>query len=148
MRHPVGVESASQTVWAWLDPHGCVSRPPMMDESRKKAVRKYHPDLKTGITVIRLLPSLRVDGGGFLTDAESDGIRKKRGNIEQVDELIDVLVKKENKDFDRFCVVLEKAGCQAWSNKLKRAAGVGKHHQRSCYGNFDSTFFLPDPCKI
>ena len=103
-----------------------------MDDSKKKAIRKYHPDLRTGITVTHFLPSLHVDAGGFLTDVESDSIKKNGGNVEQVDELIDVLVKKENKDFDYFCVVLEKAGCQAWSNRLKEAAGLGKRQQLSC----------------
>ena len=103
-----------------------------MDESRKKALRKYHNDLRTGITVTHFLPSLHVYAGGFLTDVESDSIKQNRGNVEQVDELIEVLVKKENKDFDYFCVVLEKAGCQMWSNRLKEAAGLGKQQQLSC----------------
>ena len=103
-----------------------------MDESRKKALRKHHPDLRTGITVIHFLPSLHVDAEGFLTDVESDSIKQNSGNVEQVDMLIDVLVKKENKDFDYFCAVLKKEGYQLWSNRLKGAAGLGKQQQLSC----------------
>ena len=103
-----------------------------MDESRKKALRKYHTDLRTGITVTHFLPRLHVYAGGFLTDVESDSIKQNRGNVEQVDELIDILVTKENKHFDYFCLVLEKAGCQTWSNRLKEAAGLGKRQQLSC----------------
>ena len=102
-----------------------------MDESRKKALRKYHPDLRTGITVTHFLPRLHVDAGGFLTDVESDSIKQNRGNVEQVDELIDILVTKENKDFDYFCVVL-KEGYQLWSKRLEEAAGLGKQQQLSC----------------
>ena len=58
--------------------------------------------------------------------------KKTGGNMEQVDELIEVLLRKENKDFDYFCDVLERNGCQVWSRKLKVAAGPGKHPQLYC----------------
>ena len=103
-----------------------------MDESRKKALRKYHSGLRAGIRVIHLLPSLHVDAEGFLTDVESDSIKQNRGNVEQVDKLIDILVTKENRHFDYFCLVLEMEGCQVWSNRLKEAAGLGKRQQLSC----------------
>ena len=97
-----------------------------MDYYRKEALRQCHPYLRTVITVGNILPSLHVDAGGFLNDAENDSIAKNIGNIDQVDDLVDILLKKENKDFDYFCVVLEKEGCQACSNRLRGAAGLGK----------------------
>ena len=57
---------------------------------------------------------------------ENDSIVKNVGNVDQIDDLVDILLEKENKDFDYFCVVLEKEGCQACSNKLRGAAGLGK----------------------
>ena len=78
------------------------------------------------IAVNDFLPSLHVDADGFLTELESGRIRKYTGNIEQVDELFDILVTKENKDFDHFCVVLEKEGYHVWSGKLREAAGLSK----------------------
>ena len=128
----LGAQGGARLVGRGLNPMGCVAITPTMDESRKKALQKHHPELRTGITVIHLLTSLHVDVGGFLTDVESDSINQNRGNVEQVDELIDVLVTKENKDFDYFCLVLEKEGCQAWSNRLKEAAGLGKQQHLSC----------------
>lgn len=97
-----------------------------MDSRRKKALRQYHPDLRTDIIVSHFLPKLHTDAGGFLTDVESAHIKETSGTVEQVDELIDILVKKENKDFDYFCDVLEKEGCQASSSRLKVAGGLGK----------------------
>ena len=99
-----------------------------MDKHKKKALRQCHPELRTGIVVSHFLPDLHSDAGGFLTDVESESIAAKKasGNLEQVDELIGVLARKENKDFRYFCDVLEKHGCQAWSNRLKVAAGLGK----------------------
>ena len=99
-----------------------------MDDRRKKALRQYHSDLRTGITVSHFLPKLHSDAGGFLTDVESETIaaKKSSGNVEQVDELIGVLLKKESKDFDYFCDVLEKEGHQSCSTKMKVAAGLSK----------------------
>ena len=99
-----------------------------MDDHRKKALRLYHSDLRTGIIVSHFLPKLHREAGGFLTDVESETIaaKKSSGNVEQVDELIGVLLTKENKDFDYFCDVLEKEGHQSLSNRLKVAAGLSK----------------------
>ena len=96
-----------------------------MDDTRKKALRQCHPDLRKELTVSDFLPNLHIDAGGFLTEVESDKIKAKRtgGNVEQVDEFIDVLVRKENKDFDYFCDVLEKEGYPSCSSRLKTAAG-------------------------
>lgn len=100
-----------------------------MDARRKKALRQCHQELRTGIIVSHFLPILHIDAGGFLTDVESTNITAKKtcGNVEQVDELIDILVKKQNKDFDYFCEVLEKEGCQTFSKRLKVAADFGKY---------------------
>ena len=107
--------------------------PTGMDACRKKAIRQCHSDLRTGIIVINLLPRLHIDAGGFLTDVEDATIKESSGNVKQVDELINVLLNKEDKDFDYFCSVLEKEGCQACSNILKEAADLGKRSQLSCY---------------
>ena len=104
-----------------------------MDERKKKALRQYHLELRTGITVSHFLPVLHIHAGGFLTDVESASIADKSDNLEQVDELINVLLRKENKDFDYFCDVLERNGCEVWSRKLKVAAGLGKQPQLYCY---------------
>ena len=101
-----------------------------MDESRRRALRQCHPDLRTQIRVNDFLPSLYVLAGGFLNDVESGRIRQHTGNIEQVDEMIDILVTKDNKDFDHFCVVLEE-GYHVWSENLREAAGLGKRQQLS-----------------
>ena len=119
-----------------------------MDAARKKALRQCHTDLRKGITVTNVLPSLHVHAGGFLTGVENDSIRKKRGHVKQVDELIDTLLKKESKDFDYFCTVLEKEGYKVSSDKLREAAGLGKRQYLGCmYGN-GAHCFLPDCGKV
>ena len=87
-----------------------------MDESRKGALTRNHQDLGTGIVVRSILPVLRP----VLTDAEYSHIRDREGNISRVDELIDVLLTKENRHFDVFCTALEKNGCKHWAEKLQK----------------------------
>ena len=93
-----------------------------MDDRRKRALHLYHSDLRTGITVTHFLPKLHSDAGGFLSDVETSVISDKGGNVEQVDELIRVLVRKENRDFDYFCDVLMQEGHQSCSDRMKVAA--------------------------
>ena len=118
-----------------------------MDDSRTKALRQCHPDLRSHLRVNDFLPSLHVHAGGFLTDVESGRIRRHTGNIDQVDELIEILVTKDNKDFDHFCVVLEK-GYHVWSEKLREGAGLGKRQQLSCMITLVTLCFLAMVCMI
>ena len=106
----------------------CATPSCKMDDTRRRAIRQCHPVLRKGLTVSDFLPNLHIDAGGFLTEVESDKIKAKSsgGNVQQVDEVIEVLVKKENKDFDYFCDVLESEGYPSCSGKLKVAAGLGK----------------------
>ena len=96
-----------------------------MNTSRRRALRQCHPDLRTCIRVNDLLPRLHVYAGGFLNDVENARVKGKE-IIEKVDELIDILVNKENRDFDYFCIVLEKEGYAKDANKLRELAGIGK----------------------
>ena len=88
-----------------------------------------------------------MDADGFLTDLESGRIRKHTGNIDQVDELFDILVTKDNKDFDHFCVILEE-GYHVWSEKLREAAGLGKWQQLDGMEILVTLCFLAMLCMI
>ena len=96
-----------------------------MDAARKSAIRRHHSDLREGVTVNNLLPDLHCDAGGFLTSVESQEIASKGSNVKQVDELIAVLLTKEDRDFDSFCRVLKKCGYPSWSEKLNLPARQG-----------------------
>ena len=78
-----------------------------------------------GTTVSDFLPSVHIDVGGFFAEVESDKIKAKctGGTVDQVNELIDILVRKENKDFDYFCDVLEKEGYPSCSSR-RRTRGL------------------------
>ena len=87
-----------------------------MDESRKGSLRKHHQDLRTGILVGNILPALR----SVFTDAEYSRIRDREDNISRVDELIEILLTKEDRHFDAFCTALEKNGYEHWAEKLQK----------------------------
>lgn len=95
-----------------------------MERNRKQAIRKWHNDLRTEISVWKILPDLHKDAGGFLTDVENDQVRSAENNPKQVDELVEILVTKETAHFDVFCAILERHDYMTWAKKLKETAGM------------------------
>lgn len=93
-----------------------------MDELRKQVLRENHHDLRSGLIVKNVLPAFRP----HLTDIEFSRVASHSGNVEQVDELVEILLTKENKHFDRFCRVCESNGYHHWARKLEEAARIGK----------------------
>ena len=86
-----------------------------MDKSKKGALRRHHQGLRGGIWVGNILPALR----SVLTDAEYICVRDREDNTSRVDELIDVLLMKENRHFDTLCDALEQNGYEHWARKLQ-----------------------------
>ena len=97
-----------------------------MDDGHKSALRRHHAELRSGIKVNNLLPDLHCAARGFLTDVERDEVSSKSCNVSQVDALIEILLTKENKDFDSFCRVLEKGKYRWWSEVLSQSASSTK----------------------
>ena len=91
----------------------------MMDEGRKQALRDNQHKLSR-VCVTDILPSLRL----YLTEMEYSQVEKKLGNVAQIDELISILLMKENRHFDGFCHALECNGYKQWAQHLQAAAGV------------------------
>ena len=91
-----------------------------MAKGYREALRHIHEELRTGILVKNILPSLRP----YLTEIEYSQVRDQTGNVAQVDELVDILLTKEDKHFDGFCRVCERNGYSPLARQLKEAAGV------------------------
>ena len=89
-----------------------------MDESRKGLLRRHHQGLRTGLLVGNILPALRT----VLTDVEYDQVEEREDNVARVDELIKILLTKENRHFDAFCTALEKNGYEHWAKKLQKTS--------------------------
>ena len=89
-----------------------------MEEGCKQALRDNHHDLRSGVIVKNILADFR----RHLTDIEYLRVDSGPGDIAQVDELVRILLTKENKDFDGFCRVLERNGYPHWGRKLRAEA--------------------------
>ena len=87
-----------------------------MDERKKGVLRRHHQGLRAGILVGNILPALR----SVLTYEEYIRVREREDNTSRVDELIDILLAKENRHFDAFCTALEQNGYEHWAEKLQK----------------------------
>ena len=63
------------------------------------------------------------DCSSFLTDIEYSRVSDHTGNVDQVDELVRILLTKENSHFASFCQVCERNGYQNWAKRLRASAG-------------------------
>ena len=90
-----------------------------MDESRKRALKKYQQALRTGLLVGNILPTLRP----LLTEVEYSSVEEGKSNIARVDELIKILLTKENWHFDEFCAILKRRGCEHWARTFRKEVG-------------------------
>ena len=93
-----------------------------MDEGRTQALGANHQELRSGLIVENILPALRP----YLTAIEYLRVENKPGNVAQVDELVKILLTKENRHFDGFCRVCERDGYPHWAKRLRAVAGCRK----------------------
>lgn len=80
----------------------------------KSYLREYHHKLRTGIIIRNFLPAFRK----HMTDYEFDSCFEKE-NVEGVDELVKILLTKDETIYLDFCSVLEENGYGHWAAKLR-----------------------------
>ena len=90
-----------------------------LEPAWRTSLKKHHNELRSGILIANFLPALRL----LLTDVEYIRIEEKEGRIDKVDELVKILLTKDESTFDGFCSILEKNGYRHWARILK---GKGK----------------------
>ena len=95
-----------------------------MEEARRETLRVHQEHLRTEVIVTRLLHDCRQ----LLTDVEYSLVsdKSKDDNESAMDELIKVLLRKEDKDFDRFCSALRTNGYSDWAKKLQTKTREGE----------------------
>ena len=91
-----------------------------MDEKRKRALKEYQQALRAGLLIGNILPALRT----LLTDVEYSRVREREDNVASVDELIEILLTKENRHFDDFCAAVERNGYEHWAKTLRKEVDV------------------------
>ena len=102
----------------------CPAQASTMEEARREAFRVHQKRLRTEVIVTRLLHDCRQ----LLTDVEYSLVsdKSKDDNESAMDELINVLLRKEDNDFDRFCSALRTNGYSDWAMKLEAKAREGE----------------------
>ena len=58
----------------------------------------------------------------YLEDVEYSRVEDQPGNVAQVDELVRILLTKEDRHFYGLCGVLERSGYRHWGEKLRADA--------------------------
>ena len=78
--------------------------------------------LKLNVKMIALANILETPAGGFMNSAEAQSVRDKTGDAQQIEEVIDILRGKGDKEFATFCQMLQKSNYQVWAHELKEKA--------------------------
>ena len=76
--------------------------------------------MRTGISLHGLVPLLEVPAGGFMTREERILVTSKESDPEKVSTIISVLRKKTDKDYFKFCNILENSGNEHWAAVLRQ----------------------------
>ena len=97
------------------------------DPQWKVLLNKYRVELRTSLVIGKVLPAIR----SLLTSEEYLCIESKEGDVDRVDELIKILLTKDNSAFEAFCLALEENGYSDWACKL-REKGISLFLRTGC----------------
>ena len=91
------------------------------DTRWKHTLKANHQNLRLKVRMKDVLPGFR----SFLTDVEYLQVKgsDKAGNIDQVDQLVEILLTKEKREFEKFLVVLLQEGQSNLAARLADEAG-------------------------
>ena len=89
-----------------------------MEAQKKWALQKCHQELRTDIILANFWPACRK----LLTEVEYLWIASKTNNVSAVDELVEILLTKTDREFDGFCEILNANGYEHWAKKLRESA--------------------------
>ena len=102
------------------------TRPPVflgpMTEWHQAALVALQGSLKLNVKMIQLSDMLERPAGGFMDRAEALSVKAKTGDMEQMGELINILLGKEDMAFYTFCDLLQRSNYEVWALELKSAA--------------------------
>ena len=93
-----------------------------MTEWHQAALIALQGSLKLNVKMIQLSDMLERPAGGFMDRAEALSVKAKTGDMEQMGELINILLGKEDVAFYTFCDLLGRSNYEVWARELKSAA--------------------------
>ena len=93
-----------------------------MTEWHQAALVALQENLKLNVKMFQLSGMLGRPAGGFMDRAEVLRVKAKTGDMEQMEELINILLGKEDMAFYTFCDLLQRSNYEVWARELKSAA--------------------------
>ena len=93
-----------------------------MAEWHQAALVALQGNLKLNVKMFQLNDMLEKPAGGFMDRAEVLRVNAKAGDMEQMGELINILLGKEDMAFYTFCDLLQRSNYEVWARELKSAA--------------------------
>ena len=100
-----------------------------MAEWNQEALVAMQEKLKVNVKMIQLNDILQKPAGGFMDRAEALRVRAKTGDAEQMGQVIDILLGKEDEAFYKFCDLLQRSNYKVWARELKSTAERFKTEQ-------------------
>ena len=98
-----------------------------MDERFKKALYSARPRLRTDLKLAEILPCFhRYAKKGYLEDDEEEEVESMSTDVEKVDRLIRITIRKGDDAFDKFCNILRENNYATWADELRRLANPGE----------------------
>jgi hypothetical protein len=89
----------------------------------QEALAKCEASLRVTVNVSSLLPKLERAAGGFMTQEERLSVEDTHNSAVQISTIINILRKKEEKDFLSFIKILELTGNESSVEELRKCAG-------------------------
>lgn len=101
-----------------------------MDAWKRHALVSLEHELKVNLSLAGILSQLACPDGGFMTGDERRSVEEVQGKSNKVGKIIEILQRKDNKDFDIFQKILRESGNEVWTVKLNEesARHFNEHH--------------------
>ena len=93
-----------------------------MAEWNQAALVALQGSLKINVKMIKLNDILEKPAGGFMNRAEALSVKAKTGDAEQMGQVINILLGKEDEAFYKFCNLLQHSNYGVWARELESAA--------------------------
>ena len=100
----------------------CVGLLGPMSKWNVDALEASKGKLKLNVKLFQLVDMLHTAAGGFMNDAEVESVKAKTGDVQQIEQVIDILRGKGDKEFTTFCQMLQQSNCHVWAHELKSKA--------------------------
>ena len=91
-----------------------------MSKCKKDALSALQRDLKKYLSLEELIDLLEKPAGGFMTEAEKMSVCEQPNRRDKVEQILTVLRRKRDQDFEIFIKLLRASGNEIWAEQLEQ----------------------------